>query len=202
MIHTEAIEKAKEHFAKLLVEQLLRVDQIKAGEDWVDYSKLHPLIIGVVGGDGIGPYITREAVRVLSYVLAAEIAEGKVELRDIQGLDIESRVKVMKALPEDVLAALKECHVILKGPLTTPKKGDKWPNLESANVSMRRELDLFANVRPVKVPEKGIDWIFYRENTEGEYVLGSKGYQCHRRSGRGLQGHNHARRREDCAPGL
>ncbi|MEI6102474.1 MAG: isocitrate/isopropylmalate family dehydrogenase [Methanothrix sp.] len=175
MIHTEAIEKAKEHFAKLLVEQLLRVEQIKAGDTWVDYSKLHPLIIGVVGGDGIGPYITEQAVRVLSYVLADEIAEGKVVLRDIPGLDIESRVKVMKALPADVLAALKECHVILKGPLTTPKKGDKWPNLESANVSMRRELDLFANVRPVKVPEKGIDWIFYRENTEGEYVLGSKG---------------------------
>jgi isocitrate dehydrogenase (NAD+) len=176
MIHTEAIEKAKEHFAKLLVEQLLRVDQIKAGDTWVDYSKLHPLIIGVVGGDGIGPYITEQAVRVLRYVLADEIARGLVELRDIPGLDIESRVKVMKALPEDVLAALKECHVILKGPLTTPKKGDKWPNLESANVSMRRELDLFANVRPVKVPEKGIDWIFYRENTEGEYVLGSQGY--------------------------
>jgi len=176
MIYTEAIEKAKEHFAKLLTEQLLRVDQIKAGEDWVDYSRLHPLIIGVVGGDGIGPYITKEAVRVLEYVLHKEIAEGKVELRDISGLDIESRVKAMLALPEDVLAALKECHVILKGPLTTPKKGDKWPNLESANVSMRRELDLFANVRPVKVPEKGIDWIFYRENTEGEYVLGSRGY--------------------------
>ncbi len=176
MIQSEAIEKAKEHFARLLVEQLLRVDQIKAGETWVDYSKLHPLIIGVVGGDGIGPYITEQAVRVLRYVLADEIATGKVELRDIPGLDIESRVKVMKALPEDVLAALKECHVILKGPLTTPKKGDKWPNLESANVSMRRELDLFANVRPVKVPEKGIDWTFYRENTEGEYVLGSKGY--------------------------
>ncbi len=175
MIHTEAIEKAKEHFARLLVEQLLRVDQIKAGEDWVDYSRLHPLIIGVVGGDGIGPYITKEAVRVLTYVLADEIATGKVELRDIPGLDIESRVKAMLALPEDVLAALKECHVILKGPLTTPKKGDRWPNLESANVSMRRELDLFANVRPVKVPEKGIDWIFYRENTEGEYVLGSQG---------------------------
>ena len=176
MIHTESIEKAKDHFAKLLEEQLLRVDQIKAGDTWVDYSKLHPLIIGVVGGDGIGPYITEQAVRVLKYVLAKEIAEGKVELRDIPGLDIESRVKVMKALPEDVLAALKQCHVILKGPLTTPKKGDRWPNLESANVSMRRELDLFANVRPVKVPEKGIDWIFYRENTEGEYVLGSKGY--------------------------
>ncbi|HPS91255.1 MAG TPA: isocitrate/isopropylmalate family dehydrogenase [Methanothrix sp.] len=176
MIHTEAIEKAKSHFAKLLEEQLLRVDRMKAGEDWVDYSKLAPLIIGVVGGDGIGPYITEQAVRVLKYVLADEISAGKIELRDIQGLDIESRVKVMKALPEGVLAALKECHVILKGPLTTPKKGDKWPNLESANVSMRRELDLFANVRPVKVPEKGIDWIFYRENTEGEYVLGSLGF--------------------------
>ena len=176
MISTDAIEKAKDHFAKLLVEQLKRVDQIKSGEDWADYSRLKPIIIGVVGGDGIGPYITKEAVRVLKYVLADEIKNGKVELRDIPGLDIESRVRVMKPLPEDVLLALKECHVILKGPLTTPKKGDKWPNLESANVSMRRELDLFANVRPVKVPEKGIDWIFYRENTEGEYVLGSKGY--------------------------
>ena len=176
MIPTEAIEKAKDHFAKLLVEQLKRVDQIKSGEDWADYSRLKPIIIGVVGGDGIGPYITKEAVRVLEYVLADEIKSGKVELRDIPGLDIESRVRLMKPLPEDVLLALKECHVILKGPLTTPKKGDKWPNLESANVSMRRELDLFANVRPVKVPEKGIDWIFYRENTEGEYVLGSKGY--------------------------
>jgi isocitrate dehydrogenase (NAD+) len=175
MFQTEAIERAKEHFAKLLGEQLKRVDQMKAGEDWADYSKLQPVIIGIVGGDGIGPYITREAVRVLEHILAKEIKDGKVQLRDIPGLSIEERVKVMKALPEDVLAALKECHVILKGPLTTPKKGDKLPNLESANVSMRRELDLFANVRPVKVPEKGIDWIFYRENTEGEYVLGSKG---------------------------
>ena len=40
---------------------------------------------------------------------------------------------------------------------------------------MRRELDLFACVRPVKVPEKNIDWTFFRENTEGAYMLGSKG---------------------------
>jgi isocitrate dehydrogenase (NAD+) len=176
MTQTEAIEKALEHFAKLLEAQLKRVDQMKAGEDWADYSKIKPIIVGVVGGDGIGPYITKEAVRVLEYLLQKEITEGKVQLKDIPGLTIEERVKVMKALPEEALAALKECHVILKGPLTTPKKGDPWPNLESANVSMRRDLDLFANVRPVKVPEKGIDWIFYRENTEGEYVLGSKGF--------------------------
>ncbi len=176
MNQTEAIERAKEHFAKLLESQLKRVEQMKAGEDWADYSQLKPIIVGVVGGDGIGPYIAKEAVRVLEYLLQKEIAEGKVQLRDIPGLTIEERARANKALPEDALAALKECHVILKGPLTTPKKGDPWPNLESANVSMRRELDLFANVRPVKVPEQGIDWIFYRENTEGEYVLGSKGF--------------------------
>src|SRR5512136_13550 len=176
MNQAEAIVKAKDHFGKLLEGQLKRVDQMKAGDEWVDYSKLKPIVVGVVGGDGIGPYITKEAVRVLEYLLQKEISEGKVQLKDILGLTIEERAKVMKALPEESLAALKECHVILKGPLTTPKKGDPWPNLESANVSMRRELDLFANVRPVKVPDQGIDWIFFRENTEGEYVLGSKGF--------------------------
>ena len=70
---------------------------------------------------------------------------------------------------------LKQCHVILKGPTTTPRQGDPWPNIESANVAMRKALDLFANVRPVKVPEEGIDWTFYRENTEGGYAVGSKG---------------------------
>ncbi len=176
MNQTEAIERALDHFAKLLEQQLKRVEQMKAGEDWADYSQLKPIVVGVVGGDGIGPYISREAVRVLDYLLQKEISSGKVQLRDIPGLTIEERAAANKALPEEALAALKECHVILKGPLTTPKKGDPWPNLESANVSMRRELDLFANVRPVKVPEQGIDWIFYRENTEGEYVLGSKGF--------------------------
>ena len=47
--------------------------------------------------------------------------------------------------------------------------------MESANVTLRRELDLYANVRPVSIPDKGIDWTFFRENTEGEYVLGSRG---------------------------
>ena len=175
MSEAEAIEMAKQHFGKLLEQQLEHVERMKAGADWVDYSKARPLVIGVVGGDGIGPFITREAVRVLEHLLKVEMAQGKVVLKEIQGLTIEERAKVGEALPEDALEALKKCHVILKGPLTTPKKGDPWPNLESANVSMRRELDLFANVRPVKVPEQGIDWIFFRENTEGEYILGSKG---------------------------
>ena len=93
----------------------------------------------------------------------------------IDGLTIENRVKAMKAIPDDVLAELKTCNVILKGPTTTPRAGDPWPNIESANVAMRKELDLFANVRPVKVPEQGIDWTFFRENTEGAYAVGSMG---------------------------
>ncbi|WP_369425392.1 isocitrate/isopropylmalate family dehydrogenase [Methanothrix sp.] len=175
MNQKEAIDRAKEHFGRLLEEQLARVEQMKAAGGWVDYSSLKPLIIGYVDGDGIGPYITGEAIRVLQSLLRDEIERGDVELRKIGGLSIEERARAMKALPDDALEALKKCHVILKGPLTTPKKGDPWPNLESANVAMRRELDLFANVRPVSIPSEGIDWVFFRENTEGEYVLGSKG---------------------------
>jgi len=169
------IEKAKEHFGALCQEQLARIERMKQGEDWIDYASLHPLIIGVVGGDGIGPYICQEARRILAFLLEDKIKGGKIVLRDIKGLTIENRAKVNKAIPDDVLEEIKKCHVFLKGPTTTPKKGDPWPNIESANVAMRRALDLFANVRPVKVPKDNIDWMFYRENTEGAYVLGRKG---------------------------
>jgi isocitrate dehydrogenase (NAD+) len=171
----EGIERAKEHFGRLLEEQLARVERMKADEGWVDYATLNPIVIGVCGGDGIGPYISAEAQRVLEHLLAPEVESGKVVFRTIEGLTIENRAAVGKAIPDDVLAELKECPVILKGPTTTPRKGDPWPNVESANVAMRRELDLFANVRPVRVPDQGIDWTFFRENTEGAYVLGSYG---------------------------
>ena len=95
--------------------------------------------------------------------------------RNIEGLTIERRAAEKAAIPPAVLEEIKKCHVILKGPTTTPRKGDPWPNVESANVAMRKELDLFANVRPVRIPEQGIDWTFYRENTEGAYAVGSKG---------------------------
>ena len=163
------------HFEKLLEQQAARVERLKNEGDFVDYKGLDKLIIGVVGGDGIGPMITSQAQRVLEYLLADDIAAGKIELRTIEGLTIENRVAVMKAIPDDVLEEIKKCHVILKGPTTTPQKGDPWPNIESANVAMRKALDLFANVRPVKVEEQGIDWTFFRENTEGEYALGSSG---------------------------
>jgi len=172
---TSAIERAKEYFGQIVEEQLKRVEELKKAADWIDYSQLKPIIIGIIGGDGIGPYIAAEARRVLEFILVEELKQGKVEFRDIEGLTIENRAEHNKAIPDDVLEEIKKCHVTLKGPTTTPRKGDPWPNIESANVAMRRYLDLFANVRPVKVPEEGIDWTFFRENTEGAYIMGSKG---------------------------
>lgn len=171
----QKVQAAAEKFAALVQTQLARNEKIKAQKDFVDYTTLDKIIIGVCGGDGIGPIITNEAARVLHHLLADEVAAGRVEFRVIDGLTIENRAAQNKAIPDDVLAALKNCHVILKGPTTTPRAGDPWPNIESANVAMRKELDLFANVRPVKVPDEGIDWTFFRENTEGAYTLGSFG---------------------------
>ena len=169
------IETAKEQFGNILEEQLERVERMKKAEEWIDYANLKPIVIGIIGGDGIGPYITKEAKRVLEFLLKKEIEDGKVMLQVINGLTIENRARLMQTIPEDILVEIRKCHVLLKGPTYTPKKGDGWPNIESANVAMRRILDLFANVRPVKVPKEGIDWIFFRENTEGAYILGGKG---------------------------
>ncbi|CDA89905.1 putative isocitrate dehydrogenase [Ruminococcus sp. CAG:563] len=169
------IKNAVEKFEALIREQSDRSDIIKAQGDFVDYEKLDKIVIGVCGGDGIGPIITKESARVLEYMLADKVKAGKVEFKVIDGLTIENRVAANKAIPDDVLEELKACHVILKGPTTTPQQGGPWPNIESANVAMRKALDLFANLRPVKVPEEGIDWTFFRENTEGAYAVGSKG---------------------------
>ncbi|MDR2202738.1 MAG: isocitrate/isopropylmalate dehydrogenase family protein [Nitrososphaerota archaeon] len=170
------IEVALQKFEVIIKSQLERVEQMKQQETAVDYSSLDTIVIGVVGGDGIGPAITAQAQRVLEYLLAEQVRNGKIKFKAIDGLTIENRVKVLKAIPDDVLTELKKCHVLLKGPTTTPQKGDGRPNIESANVAMRKALDLFANVRPVCVPELGIDWTFFRENTEGAYALGSQGF--------------------------
>ena len=90
-------------------------------------------------------------------------------------MTIENRAAKMQSIPDDVMDEIKQCHVSLKGPTHTPEKGDGWPNIESANVSMRKELDLFANMRPVRIPSQDIDWTFFRENTEDLYAVGSQG---------------------------
>ena len=170
------LDLACEKFRKLMADQLTRVENMKAQGDFVDYTKLDVIKIGVCGGDGIGPIISAQARRVLEYVLDDLIKAGKVEFHDIEGLTIENRIAKGKAIPDDVMAQLKACHIILKGPTTTPQKGSGMPNIESANVAMRKALDLFANIRPVKVPEEGINWTIFRENTEGGYAIGSSGF--------------------------
>lgn len=174
-MYENEIKAAQEKFGELIRKQLARVEEMKAQGDFVDYKSLDKIVIGVCGGDGIGPAITAQAQRVLEYLLDDEVKNGKIEFRVIDGLTIERRAAEMAAIPEEVLKELKECDVILKGPTTTPRKGDEWPNVESANVAMRKALDLFANVRPVRIPELGIDWTFYRENTEGGYAAGKEG---------------------------
>ncbi len=169
------IQEALAKFEALIREQDARSEAIKTQGDFVDFANLEKLTIGVCGGDGIGPIITNEAARVLAFLLKDDVDAGKIEFKTIDGLTIENRVAVNKAIPDDVLEELKKCPVILKGPTTTPQAGDPWPNIESANVAMRKALDLFCNLRPVKVPEEGIDWTFFRENTEGAYAVGSKG---------------------------
>jgi isocitrate dehydrogenase (NAD+) len=175
MAYEAQIEAAKTHFGKILEEQLARVERLKQQPDWLDFNQVKPIKIGMIGGDGIGPSIAIESQKVLEYLLRDQVASGRVEFRTIEGLTIENRAAHLMSIPDDVLAQMRECHVTLKGPTHTPEKGDGWPNLESANVSMRKELDLFANVRPVRVPSQGIDWTFFRENTEDMYAVGSQG---------------------------
>lgn len=174
-MESNLLDKSADHFRQLVKAQLERVEAMKQAEDWIDFDTLKPIVIGIIGGDGIGPFIAAEARRILEYLLKDQEKAGKVEFRNIEGLTIENRAKHGKAIPDDVMEEIRKCHVTLKGPTTTPRKGDPWPNIESANVAMRKHLDLFANVRPVRVPREGIDWIFFRENTEGAYVLGSHG---------------------------
>ena len=175
MADNQIIEAAKEHFGQVVAQQLERVERLKNEPDWVDYSAVSPIVVGMLGGDGIGPSISAETQTVLEHLLGDEVDSGKVVFKVIDGLTIENRAEQMKSIPDDVLAEIKDCHVTLKGPTHTPEQGDGWPNLESANVAMRKELDLFANIRPVRIPAEGIDWTFFRENTEDMYAVGSQG---------------------------
>ena len=167
------IREAVTQFESLLRQQLERQERMEQAAPEKNYAGMKTITVGLIDGDGIGPIIMKQAERVLEKLLSDDIASGRIVLKKIEGLTIENRLALGKAVPDDVLAAIKTCDVLLKGPTTTPKGG----TLESANVTLRRELDLYANVRPVAVPEKGIDWIFFRENTEGEYALGSRGVE-------------------------
>lgn len=173
----EEIKKAQEAFGELIKGEFERIEKMKQGEEPVDFSTKEKIIVGILPGDGIGPIIMKQAVRVLKELAADEIASGKIELCEIEGMTIENRVAKMESLPADVLEEIKKCDVLVKGPMVTPRAGDGLPNLVSANSLLRRSLELFAAVRPIKIPDKNIDWTFFRENIEGEYIWGNKGIQ-------------------------
>lgn len=172
-----AISQAQEKFGELIQSEFERIERMKQDTGVKDFSKLDKIVVGILPGDGIGPIIMEQAVRVIQALIPDEIASGKVELRYIEGMTIENRAAKLQSLPDDVFEEIKKCDVIIKGPMVTPRAGEPWPNLVSANSLLRRGLELFAAVRPIRIPDKGIDWTFFRENIEGEYIWGNKGIQ-------------------------
>ncbi len=173
----EEIKIAEEKFGELIRGEYARIEAMKKDNVVKDFSKLDHIVVGILPGDGIGPIIMKQALRVVGELLKDEIASGRVEIRTIEGMTIENRVEKMQSLPDEVFEECKKCDVLVKGPFVTPRAGDPYPNLVSANSLLRRGLQLFAAVRPIKIAEKGIDWTFFRENIEGEYIWGNKGIQ-------------------------
>lgn len=176
-MNSKNIQAAQEQFGKLIEGEQQRIERMKQAEEIMDFSKLDKVIVGILPGDGVGPILMKQAVRVVKELLGDEIAAGKIELREIEGMTIERRVALLESLPADVFEEIKKCHVLVKGPMVTPRAGDGLPNLVSANSLLRRGLELYAAVRPIKIKDKGIDWTFFRENIEGEYIWGNKGIQ-------------------------
>ena len=175
--NVENVKAAQEKFGELIQSEFERIERMKADNEVTDFDKLKKIVIGVLPGDGIGPIIMKQALRVLNDLLAPEIASGRIEIREIEGMTIENRAAKLQSLPDDVFEEIKKCNVLIKGPMVTPRAGEPWPNLVSANSLLRRGLELFAAVRPIKIPDKNIDWTFFRENIEGEYIWGNKGIQ-------------------------
>lgn len=175
--NVENVKAAQEKFGELIQSEFERIEHMKADNEVTDFDKLEKIVIGVLPGDGIGPIIMKQALRVLNDLLAPAIAGGRIEIREIEGMTIENRAAKLQSLPDEVFEEIKKCNVLIKGPMVTPRAGEPWPNLVSANSLLRRGLELFAAVRPIKIPDKNIDWTFFRENIEGEYIWGNKGIQ-------------------------
>ncbi len=131
-------------------------------------------IIGFIEGDGTGPDIWRAS----KMVFDAAVQHCYGGKRQVAWMEIFAGEKANSVcgsyLPDETLDAIREYHVAIKGPLTTPVGG----GFRSLNVTLRQRLDLFACVRPVRyfpgvpspVKEPGnIDMIIFRENTEDVY---------------------------------
>ncbi len=119
--------------------------------------------VTLIPGDGIGPAITEATVRVIE-ATGAEISWDR-QIAGVTALD-----QVNSPLPDATLESIRTHRVALKGPLTTPV----GVGFRSINVALRKEFELYANVRPVRtlLPDyryQGIDLVLIRENTEGLY---------------------------------
>ncbi len=120
--------------------------------------------ITVIPGDGIGPEVTSATLEIL------RAAEADLEY-DEQIAGLTALEAARNPLPEATLESIRRNGIVLKGPLTTPVGS----GFRSINVSIRKEFDLFANVRPARTIVPGgryedIDLVLIRENTEGLYV--------------------------------
>ena len=176
-ISKENIKTAQEKFGALIENESARIERMKASQEVTDFSNKEKIVVGILPGDGVGPILMKQALRVLNELAGDEIQSGKIEIREIEGMTIENRVAKLESLPKEIIPEIKACDVLVKGPMVTPRAGDGLPNLVSANSLLRRELEHFAAVRPIKIPDKNIDWTFFRENIEGEYIWGDKGIQ-------------------------
>jgi len=121
-------------------------------------------VVTLIPGDGIGPSITAATVKVL------EAAGADVEW-DERLAGVAAVTTHHTPIPEETLESIKRTRVSLKGPLTTPV----GTGFRSINVALRKEFDLYANVRPALTLQtggryEGIDLVLIRENTEGLYV--------------------------------
>ncbi len=125
-------------------------------------KKLHRVVL--IPGDGIGPEVTSAAQKVIE-------ATGVSIKWDVVDAGAGALEKHGDTLPEDTLDRIKEIKIALKGPLTTPIGG----GYRSVNVILRKTLDLYANVRPVRsalgisIHHNPIDLVIFRENTEDLY---------------------------------
>ena len=119
--------------------------------------------VTLIPGDGIGPSITESVVRIIE-ATGADI-EWDEQIAGVAALESKNT-----PLPEETIASIRTNRVALKGPLTTPV----GVGFRSINVALRKEFDLYANVRPAKSIVPGgryddVDIVLVRENTEGLY---------------------------------
>jgi isocitrate dehydrogenase (NAD+) len=120
--------------------------------------------VTLIPGDGIGPEITAETVKVLEKT-------GLKFTWDIQTAGVDAVERRGNPLPDPTIESIRKTGLALKGPLTTPKGG----GFRSVNVALRKEFDLYANLRPaIDIVPGGryddVDIVLVRENVEGLYI--------------------------------